>query len=391
MWELFLKWLPVFGWILGGTILLPGIMIGCYRSCRHILGYSNEILFGYSEHSQYLMEIHGILPLYLLTSGVFSVIGGLLAIARGGDVTPVYGIISGGVFGVVVIHFVKGLHWLAYHDYQMLANVIAIGVGGITGGIAGGFLGTIAGIIASICTIVAFFRPFENDDITGMIPGIGWIAGGVAGGIAGVFVVSDLASGFADKQYGEIMFSVSIGILVGVITGMLAGGLVAVMLFIEKMISNIVSSILTPLLISSRFVTMICSHCLRYTDRFQSRYEHGKRYCEYCNNEVERTRDPGKVIVTFGDIPLQPEGRIFMFSNPDFEQKEQPIDVSEVYIDANTCNKLLIERFITYIVNSPPTYGLESVRIFYRGKLDDLGTNLRNVFQNTFSHIEKVD
>jgi len=25
--------------------------------------------------------------------------------------------------------------------------------------------------------------------------------------------------------------------------------------------------------------------------------------------------------------------RVFMFANPDFEQKDQPIDVSEVYID----------------------------------------------------------
>ena len=62
---------------------------------------------------------------------------------------------------------------------------------------------------------------------------------------------------------------------------------------------------------------------------------------------------------------------------------------THVYIDTKTCNSLLLERFLTYILNYPPVKGLQSVQILYQGTLDDLGDHLKNALQNTLPHIQQ--
>jgi hypothetical protein len=116
------------------------------------------------------------------------------------------------------------------------------------------------------------------------------------------------------------------------------------------------------------------------------------------------------VIFTFGDFPqTKPEDRIFVCSNPklgslqsesegrfffrsqlDLDQRPRPVDVSEVYIDIKTCDPHLIERFITYILHDPPEHGLQSVQIFYRGELDELGENLKNALRNNFEMLKRL-
>jgi len=49
------------------------------------------------------------------------------------------------------------------------------------------------------------------------------------------------------------------------------------------------------------------------------------------------------------------------------------------------------ERFIIYIINYPSRGGLQSVRIFHQGELDELGDNLKNTLQNNFEYIERID
>jgi hypothetical protein len=95
------------------------------------------------------------------------------------------------------------------------------------------------------------------------------------------------------------------------------------------------------------------------------------------------------VILAFGNISLPHEGRIFLLSEPDFEAKDQPVDINEVYIDTKTCDSRLLERFISYILHYPPKHGVQSVKIFYKGELGRLGNNLRNALQNTFEHIHR--
>jgi hypothetical protein len=122
----------------------------------------------------------------------------------------------------------------------------------------------------------------------------------------------------------------------------------------------------------------------------KSRYKTGIRYCEHCQQEVKQTKERGEVILTF-EYPLKAEGRQFILSNPDFEHQDHPIEVTKVYIDTHTSDRRLLERFLTYIVNYPPTRGLQSIQVFYTGNLDHLGTNLKNAFQNTFRHLEQKE
>ncbi len=48
----------------------------------------------------------------------------------------------------------------------------------------------------------------------------------------------------------------------------------------------------------------------------------------------------------------------------------------------------LFNLLILYIINNPPTKGIQSVKVFYQGKLADLGGNLKNALRNTFEQIE---
>jgi hypothetical protein len=182
--------------------------------------------------------------------------------------------------------------------------------------------------------------------------------------------------------FGGLLLSLFVGVNVGWITG---GSALIASLISDRIVFPLTRSLFAFL----RFRTIICESCLRYTSPPQSRYDTGRRYCEHCDEEVEDTKEPGKVILTFGNLSLDPEGRVFVLSDPEFEQKEQPIDVSEVYIDTKTCNTRLFERFITYILHFRPKYGLHSVKIFYKGELEGLGQNLKNTLHNNFTRIEK--
>ena len=55
-----------------------------------------------------------------------------------------------------------------------------------------------------------------------------------------------------------------------------------------------------------------------------------------------------------------------------------------------TCDLRVFERFIPYLLNYPPKWGIPSVQVFYRGELADLGANLKNTLQNTFARVERM-
>jgi hypothetical protein len=157
-----------------------------------------------------------------------------------------------------------------------------------------------------------------------------------------------------------------------------------------NVISKIVDSALTPILIILTRSETICAKCFRYSAPLNAKYETGTRRCEHCNWEIEKRQERGKVISVFGDSLLRKEGRRdFVSFNPDFTKKEYPVDISEVHIDTKTANRRLLEIFITYIINHPPKYGLKSVRIFYKGDLDDLG-RLKNLILNNFKTVRGI-
>ena len=46
---------------------------------------------------------------------------------------------------------------------------------------------------------------------------------------------------------------------------------------------------------------IICANCLRYSESLKSKYDSGIRYCEHCDNMIERTKEKGNVILIFGN------------------------------------------------------------------------------------------
>jgi hypothetical protein len=273
----------------------------------------------------------------------------------------------------------------------------------------------------SVMMVRQHFDPSRDLNILDSMFGFTLLSFGI-GGLSGVMLIRFLRTAFTDHQkkrirqflYGSISgalaggwiysithphFSILIIYAVGGVIGGVTSGLLIVgwmissrpLTVLVNAISQDISKLVALILSGVRFNTILCGHCYRYSAPFRSRYDKGKRFCEHCQSEIPFTHDPGKLIVMFGNIRLNQDGRIFILSNPDFDQKEQPIDVSAVYIDTETGDPRLIERFITYIVNYPPRQGLRSVRILYRGKLAELGENLKNAVQNNFEHLKKLE
>jgi len=417
MRDLYLEWLPVFGGILGGTMLLIGILLGVYSSLKQVFGYSIDFP---GDNSR---EDVGILPLSILRIVVFSVTGGVLWLHFFRDGKHIlYGMIAGGIFGLLLTELLRRVKRLAKEvskDEGIVGKLGGVrGIGPTLGGvtlvlfylIVGAIIGGIAGCaIGLLLTLWLSFTPelyVSNLKIVvfGTITGgtIGGIGSGLLGIKAGVqvggrsvaraiiwIVAVGIVGGVATVGFGEIYNTIP-GTLIGIGAIGITSGIYIILLPIEWMLASAISSIITPPLILLKFKTIICNNCLRYTRPLKSKYRDGIRYCERCRKEVEFTNDPGEVLVSFGKIPLIPEGRIFMLSDPDFGQKRKFVEISEVYIDTGTCDRLLLEKFVTYIVNYPPEYGLHSVQILYRGKLDDLGDNLKNSLRNNFKHVEKI-
>lgn len=405
MWKLILKCLPTFCWIVGGTCLFPCIIRGVYHSCTHVFGVLNTSVFDHEQAIRRLSES-------ILVGGISSIVGGLFWLVtlihyvRISETTTIYGISIGGIVGVLYAGFdaegmfkniMRSPYWSLWWSIKGLMSGLA---GGVAGGVAGGLIGFGVrnrhdvqhgigqGMFLGLLTGM-FFGLLIGDRVDRRI---GKEVGGFVGGGTGI-IAGMIGGGLA----GWAVAKTFVGILVTLIVmaGGLAGGS-ALARYITKMIAQILPRAITPPLSLLRFSTILCNHCLRYTYPFKSQYNRGKRYCEHCKGRIEQTKKRGKVIVTFGNFSqaqcenMKSGERVFLLANPDFEKKTHPIEISTVWIDTETCDQRLLERFITYIVGFPPTHGLKSVQILYTGTVDALEENLKNALQNNFTHIEQI-
>jgi hypothetical protein len=378
------------------------------RSVKHIYGYSNDRLFG-DDSSM------GILPEFLLSGGIFSISGGLVWLILVQNAHFIYGTTIGGIFGILYVGF--GL-WRVNRSNVRVIPWSGKSVGGLFGGVLGGLVGRVTVGLAS---------EFAGDRSAGVLANI-LISGGV-GGVTGVIfgMAADRSDNTVVKEFNDVIVAAIFGGLcvgrvvgylivetgsgscgiygwfIGFPVGLVGGASGVVVNRVLTRISNVaqaiatmISSIIAPVCIWLRFHTVICNHCLRRTYPLRSQYQTGKRYCEHCHQEVEQTIDSGEVIFSFGRFSqfhsrkMTLGCRIFLLKDPDFDQKEHVIDVSKVYIEVKTCNKRLLERFLTYIVNYPPERGLQSVQIFYQGELAELGHNLQNALHNNFTSIKQM-
>lgn len=400
--------------IAAGTFLLAGMLMGTYRLLKLVWGYENDRLFGIFQQGKTFVITSGILPLSIIRMGTFAILSGIGFSIRGGELTlrmlSLF-LLIWGIFGLLQLFVARPL-----------AAILPVHrLGGKLGGIIGG-LSAMIGIIAFIVPISTLLFPTlsEADHVSvGMLSGfIGLFVGAVVGGklgdgelsgtrigetceplareIAGWFILFGLLGsglGISTGTLTEASWDAIVGGMVGVVAGMLIGifygTLVVLELILARMLGWWMYVLLKSPLLLLVFKTIVCQTCLRFTFPLRSRYDTGIRYCEHCGNPVDFTRIPGSVVATFGNVPPPSGKRLFVLSDPDFEEKEQPIDLAEVCLDPATTDKRLFERFLTYIVNYPPKDGVASIRIVYQGKLAALGDHLKNALRNTFTQIEE--
>ena len=404
--ELFLMCLPPLLGILGGTAILPFIISIFYRSLKAVYGYSNSMLDQDAGRTQYQHERErfylnprgtGLLQELLITGGLCGFSSGVFC----------FFLIQGGFHAYLLVSCVGGIAgamWVlrqkrrekddipAYRDW-LLGAWLGAPVWGLMS-----FFGLEIQIIFLIGVLglgymYQFASLIENKPGTPKEPEeyiYGLIFRKMRGIGFGTILIFLTLLDVSLHGRGECVDLFSISLLkVRRISGYLALLYLPPLFLTEGFGVRIFSKFFTLCLALCRFRTTLCRHCFQYTSPLKSRYVNGQRYCEYCGQEVELTKDLGRLIFSFGICEERPAGKsIVALSNPDLETKERRVDVSAVYLHTKTCNKLLLERFLTYIVNYPPKHGVQSVQIFYQGSLDDLGDHLKNAFRNTFNQIQ---
>lgn len=329
---MFLRWLWMYSIISIGIIISLGILTGGYQSFKKILGYDNDILFGKNigKGKKGPGFVWGKIPASFLIIDFFTIIGTFiwLRLNLGGNITNLFLIILAGIIILAVYTCCSYITSMEINDISD-SDDPALGFILLLGFLWGGLLATLF-----------LFDWFDRKIVPSFF-----------------FGTMCLGSLFLFNCYFVILFPVEIA---------------------RRAVYTFLPFFLAPLF----FKKSICSGCLRYSIPSNARYDFGIRKCEYCNQVIDKIKDSNKVIFTFGDWRIGQANRSFILSNPDFEKKTSSMDVSEVYIDTATVDKLLIEKFITYIRNYPPRYGLKSVRVFFKGNLDDLGYLQRQILNN---------
>lgn len=371
------------------ALLCSGLLLGGHHAFKHVLGYSNDLLFGqletpswdeYDRLPKYASSL-GILPTILIQTAIVAGLGLSLAYITGKEEVfpPVPEI-------VILLAALVSFFQISFRSTLRASQVWFVIV--LSDAVLGGIL---SGVL---------FTPMQklSEDIIGSILSE---TGFFIGLLIGLFelLVIGTASRVSDEKslsifpvWGALWFAFMVeGLLL--IPMLLAIWLLAILgnnsiPYTVRTLAKGVSALVSPLLIHFRYATILCRQCLQYSSPQDSIYQLGIRSCEHCAEPVEYTREPGSVVCTFGNVPVRLEGRVFVLRDPDVEQQEQPVDISDVYINTQNCDPRLLERFITYILHDPPKHGRQAMRIFYTGDLDALGVNLKNALQNTFDHLE---
>lgn len=400
------------------TLLVSGVMTGIFRTLHKVLGYSNRYVGGNPEGYTDI----GIVPLLILKTGVGSLFGVVIASEISAFREPstiiTLSIVFGG--GLACIH--SAIVWFLASARRFNCGLVGAGIGLFIGGIIGGIIGGLGAQIfhSEIVAILLFILVLAGGIILGSVLGVKYeqsSSGRLAAEVAATMVLCGCVGGLVglfgfNAEFGAAV----IGMFFGAFLGEILGGVFVILLTMLAIFSLFVFIGLSHLLILARFKTILCGNCLCYTQPLKSRYNAGLRYCEHCHTEVELTREPGKVIFlfgqfsesqlqelrssgkrnfivlnpTFGETRQKPENGLFFRSAVDLNREECPVDASEVYIDTKTSEWRLLERFITYIVNYQPRHGLQSIKLFYWGEINDFGENLRNALRNNFGHLKQL-
>ena len=278
---------------LGGMFVVPGAGLGIYEAVRQVFGYSNPRLFGDIDNSRKL----GLFPT------IFIQIGLLNFLHLGPFISHGQYAIIGIMFFVICLQV--SLRELTNRTRRNIAIVASdIILWGVLGGQDELIMGSVAGAIAG--GIIALFEIYVIQTLVKSAPERNyhifpfWITG-----ILPLLVVS-LIIGTSYSQTGEFEEAMIVMLAIYGIGGLILFLFTIVcvpltVLFIRK----VVSFLLSKSLISLKYKSCQCQHCLRYTHPLKSTYRVGHRFCEHCQREVECADKSGKEELFYQKIPPQ--------------------------------------------------------------------------------------
>jgi hypothetical protein len=313
-------------------------------------------------------------------------------------------LLLGGMFGGAFSQFPEGEVQQRKDGDVILKNspfniVIVLGgiafnviLGTLVGGWHGGpemiWEGGILGLNSSWLTIIIVICAATVGPVAPPPPGVFML------GVAGLAVVSVGARTLFWRSPRGLWCSFSVSVLV---MGWLYGIMLLPLMYREKarQLANRtplrMTRWLTALLSPLRFTTILCHRCLRTTHPRSSTYRDGRRFCEWCQQDVEDTRIPGKLVVMFSHepFPVNQHERVFVLHNPVCDKTTPLMDISEVYLDTMSADRKQFERFLTYLLNTASIRAIRAIQVFHNGELEQLGSHLANVVCNTFTHIQR--
>jgi hypothetical protein len=181
------------------------------------------------------------------------------------------------------------------------------------------------------------------------------------------------------------------GAAIGVFIGTIGSLTMGLLLPMAKGVHGVFVPLATSVLGRVKYNPLLCHTCFQYSQPGRSPYKDGERFCEHCRHQIPRTAEtPGRLIVIFGKFPVKKKRRQYVLADPDLKDHDASIEVSALGINTADCDKQLLKNFIYYSINYPPTKGLRSIGVLYRGNLDELGDTLKQALQNTFGSVKSV-
>ncbi|MBN1411834.1 MAG: hypothetical protein JW969_13380 [Spirochaetales bacterium] len=114
-----------------------------------------------------------------------------------------------------------------------------------------------------------------------------------------------------------------------------------------------------------------------------------KNLCIHCHALLPMHEVNHRLIVTFGKTKLRSNETRKVIRNPDVTGRTLRIDVSEMHIDRETADPELIEKFITFLINNEPVWGIKTVKAFIKGKVKKFPGSVKNLIHNNFSVIDE--
>ena len=363
MLKLILQWLLTAVGIGGAIVGILGIIMAVDRAFHAIDGRPHDRFLGYSEQDGV-----GIVYTIILNCGFFGLLYGL-GLSFAGSMNDIFvdlqsaGFIYGGLLGLLHLLSVLGINaFISGED----------GLDNISGNLV--LNGIVSGIFCTVLGCVAGIMLGMND------PALMLVKDEV-----------ERAKLAGQNAWGTAILLSGIGAVLGVLIGAIGSMTMGFLLPLAKMIHGPIVPFATAILGKIKYKPLLCHTCFQYSQPGRSPYQDGNRFCEYCHHQIPRTADtPGRLIVTFGKFEAKRKRRLYILADPDLKDHDVLIEVSAIGINTASCDPRLLKNFISYIVEYPPTAGLRSIGVLYKGNLDELGEELKQALRDNFGSVRSV-